>query len=49
MLKWIRGKRLDLKTGIIIIVLALVAWAFVVYLNIQNFVPVELTQEEPTP
>jgi uncharacterized membrane protein len=45
MLKWMRGKRFDMKTTIIIVVLALAAWAFVVYLNIENFVPEELTEE----
>ena len=46
MLKWMRGKRFDLKTTIIIIVIAVAAWAFVVYLNIENFVPEELTEQE---
>jgi len=45
MLKWMRGKRLDMKTTIIVIVLALVAWAFVIYVNVQTFVPDEYTQE----
>lgn len=46
MLKWMRGKRFDLKTTIIVIVLAVVAWAFVVYLNVENFVPEELVEEK---
>jgi hypothetical protein len=45
MLKWMRGKRFDVKTTIIVIVLALVAWAFVIYANVQEFVPDEYTQE----
>ena len=45
MLKWMRGKRLDMKTTIIVIVIALVAWAFVIYANIQEFVPDEFTEE----
>jgi hypothetical protein len=44
MLRWIRGARLDLKTGIVIIALALALWAIVVYVNIRDFVPVEFTQ-----
>ena len=47
MLKWMRGKRFDLKTTVIVIVVALIAWAFVIYANIQDFVPEELRQEEP--
>lgn len=46
MLKWMRGKRFDLKTTIIVIMIAVAAWAFVVYLNIENFVPAELLEEE---
>ena len=49
MLKWIRGARLNFKTGLIIIVLALIAWAFITYMNIKTFVPEELRQEQPTP
>ena len=49
MLKWMRGKRFDMKTTIVVIVLALIAWAFVVYWNIENFVPPELTEERAPP
>jgi hypothetical protein len=44
MLKWMRGKRFDMKTTIIVIVLALVAWALVIYANVEEFVPDEFTQ-----
>lgn len=43
MLKWIRGARVDFRTGIFIIALALAAWAVVVYVNARDFVPEELT------
>lgn len=49
MLKWIRGARLDLKTGIVIIVLALLMWAVVVYVNVRDFVPDELTEPREAP
>lgn len=49
MLKWIRGKRFDMKTTIVVIVLALLAWAMVVYVNIRDFVPEELTEERDAP
>ena len=49
MLEWIRGARINLKTGLVIIALALAVWAVVVYVNLRDFVPDELTQpvEEP--
>lgn len=43
-LKWIREARLNLKTSIIILVLALLMWAVVSYVRIRDFVPPELTQ-----
>ena len=49
MLKWIRGKRFDMKTTIVVIVLALLVWAMVVYVNIRDFVPEELTQPREGP
>ena len=45
MLKWMRGKRFDLKTTIVVIVIALAAWAVVIYVNVQEFVPDEYTEE----
>jgi hypothetical protein len=47
MLKWVRGARIDWKTGIVVIALALAAWAAVVYVSVRDFVPEEVTQ--PTP
>lgn len=44
MLDWIRGARINLKTGLIVIGLALALWAAVVYVNLRDFVPEELTQ-----
>lgn len=44
MLDWIRGARINLKTGLIVIALALALWAAVVYVNIRDFVPEVLTQ-----
>ena len=44
MLGWIREARINLKTGIAIIVIALAVWAAVVYVNLRDFVPEELTQ-----
>ncbi|MDG2283809.1 MAG: hypothetical protein P8L45_11850 [Longimicrobiales bacterium] len=49
MLEWIRGARINLKTGLVIIALALAAWAVVVYANLQDFVPKELTQPHEAP
>jgi hypothetical protein len=51
MLKWIREARIDLRTGLIVIALALMAWAVVVFVNMRDFVPEEFTEErapEPT-
>jgi hypothetical protein len=47
MLKWLRGARVDWKTGIVVIVLALAVWAFVVYVGVRAFVPGEITQPPP--
>lgn len=44
MLGWIRNARIDLKTGIVIIALALTVWALVIYVNLRDFVPEEFTQ-----
>lgn len=48
MLKWIRGKRFDIKTTVIVIALALLVWAMVVYVNLRDFVPEELTESTDT-
>lgn len=44
MLGWIRNARINLKTGLVIIAIALAVWAVVVYVNLRDFVPEELTQ-----
>jgi len=44
MLEWIRGARINLKTGLVIIAIALMAWAIVIYVNVRDFVPEEFTQ-----
>ena len=44
MLEWIRGARINFKTGVVIIAIALAIWAVVVYANLTDFVPDELTQ-----
>lgn len=49
MLEWIRGARINLKTGLIIIALALAVWAVVVYVNLRDFVPDELTPPTEAP
>lgn len=49
MLDWIRGARINMKTGLVIIVLALAAWAVVIYVNMRDFVPDELTQPVEAP
>ena len=49
MLEWIRGARINLKTGLVIIALALTVWAVVVYVNLRDFVPDELTQPVQAP
>lgn len=38
MLKWIRDARIDFKTGVILIVITLIIWAAVVYLNMNDVV-----------
>jgi hypothetical protein len=47
-LKWLRGARIDLRTGIVVILVALLAWAIVVYVNVRDFVPDEITQPSPS-
>ena len=49
MLEWIRGARINMKTGLVIIALALTVWAVVVYVNLRDFVPDELTQPVEAP
>lgn len=48
MLKHIRGTRLTMKTTILVVALALIVWAIVVFVNVREFVPEELqTSEQP--
>lgn len=44
MLRWIRGKRLDLRTTIVVLILAFLMWGLVTYVRIRDFVPEELKQ-----
>ncbi len=44
MLKWIRDTRFDLKTTVIVLVIAGLIWAVFIYVNIRDFVPEELTE-----
>ena len=44
MLKMIRDARIDFRTGVVVIVLALAAWAAVVYLNARDMVPAEFRE-----
>ena len=47
MLKWVRNARIDWRIGVLVIGLALAIWAAVVYVNVRDFVPDELTQPSP--
>ena len=44
MQKWIRGKRFDLKTTVIVLAIAGGVWALFVYVNVRDFVPEERTR-----
>ncbi len=44
MLKWMRGKRFDLKTTIFLLVLGAIFWGVFTYVNIKTFVPEELKE-----
>ena len=47
MLGKIRGARVGRRTALIVIALALAVWAVVVYVNVRDFVPEELTEPIP--
>ena len=47
MLDRIRGARVNRKAALIVIALALALWAAVVYVNVRDFVPEELTAPAP--
>jgi hypothetical protein len=44
MLRRIQGARIGRKTALTVIALALALWAVVVYVNLRDFVPEELTE-----
>ena len=48
MLRRIQGARISRRTALIVIALALAVWALVVYVNVRDFVPEELTEPVPT-
>jgi hypothetical protein len=48
-LDWVRNARIDLRTGIVVIAIALAVWAVVVYVNLRDFVPEEITQPTQRP
>lgn len=41
MLKSIRNARIDFRTGIVVIVLALAVWGIMIYVNMRDIVPEE--------
>ena len=49
MLDSIRKGRVSLKTGLFIIALTLAVWAVMVYVNLRDFVPEEITQPTQPP
>ena len=49
MIKNIRGARVNLKTGLVILALALLMWAMVVYVRVRDFVPDEFQDPAETP
>jgi len=49
MIRRIRAARVNLRTGILIIALALLVWGVVTYVRIRDFVPAELTDPERDP
>jgi hypothetical protein len=44
MLRWIRKARLDFRTGIIVIILALIVWGVVAWVRVRDFVPEEFKE-----
>ena len=47
MLGRIRGARVSRRTALVVVLLTLAVWALVVYVNLRDFIPEELTG--PTP
>ncbi|MDA0311792.1 MAG: hypothetical protein O2992_06705 [Gemmatimonadetes bacterium] len=48
MLKYLRGKRFDIKTTVILLVIAGLLWGAFAYANIKNFVPDEFMEPVET-
>lgn len=46
MLKWLREARLDFRTGIFLLVLALIMWGVVTWVRVRDFVPEEFREPE---
>ena len=44
MLGWIRGKRFDLKTTVVLLLIAVAVWAVVSWARIKDFIPVEFRE-----
>jgi len=49
MLRRIRAARVDLKTGILVLALALIVWGIVTYVRIRDFIPPELSEPPAAP
>ena len=49
MLRRIHGVRVSFKTGLIVIILAVIMWGFVTWARIGDFVPEELKEPHPAP
>ena len=47
MLKFFRGKRFDVKTTLIVLVLIAVFWGLVMWANVLDFIPVEFSDLRP--
>lgn len=47
MLGRIRGARVSRRTALVVVLLALAIWALVVFVNVRDFVPGELTEPIP--
>ena len=47
MLNWIRNARINLKTGLVVIALALTAWVVVIYVSMRDYVPEDMTGDNP--
>ena len=43
MLNWIRNARIDLRTGLVVIAMALTLWAVVIYVSVRDYEPEAMT------